>query len=243
MNRSLKILALIGVLLLALAAAPIFAQSDSGTPAQYPVNTVTVTGYGTVHGTPDVATVDVGVDVTKATVSDAFTQANTTIQKVIDAIKGLGIAADDIQTSNLSVYTSTTNNPETGKDEAAYTVSNTVHVVVRDISKVENVIDTAIGAGATNLYGLSFDIQDHSTLESQARQLAMQDAAKRAGEYASLANAKLGDVVVISEQQTGGAVPVYALRNSGSAGAGGAVVAPGQTEVDIQVSVTYQLVH
>jgi len=229
----------VGVAVLALMVVPTMAQSatpDTGSPQ----NTITVTGYGTVQGTPDIATVDVGVDVTKPTVTEGFTQANATVQKVITALTGLGIAASDIQTNNLSVYSTTISDPETGKNTPGYTVSNTVEVTVHDVSKVENVIDTAIGAGATSLYGLSFDIADRSKLETQARQLAMQDAQARAQEYAGLINAKLGDVQVIAENQTGGAVPV-AFRQAASVGGGGAVVAPGQTAVQIQVSVTYAI--
>src|SRR4051794_1472051 len=102
MNRSHKFLASIGVILtvLAVTVVPTLAQSDSGANAGYPENTITVIGSGTVHSTPDIATVDVGVDVTKPTVTEGFTEANSKVQDIITALTGMGIAPNDIQTSN-----------------------------------------------------------------------------------------------------------------------------------------------
>jgi uncharacterized protein YggE len=246
MFRTHKIVAVAAAALAAglLVVLPALAQTETPQPpsgAGYPVNTISVTGTGTVHAAPDMATVDVGVDVVKPTVTEAFTEANSTAQKILDALTALGISADDIQTNNLSVYSTTQPNAETGKDQPAYDVSNTVHVIVRDISKVQEVIDAAVKAGATSLNGLSFGISDTSKLESQARELAMQDAAARAAEYATLANGKLGDAIIISENRIGSIQPVmYAMRAPSAAGS--AVVSPGQTDVQIQVSVTYQIV-
>ncbi len=243
MSRTRTLLGVAAIMMLALGAfaLPTLAQTDTTANPQYPENTITVTGYGTVHADPDVAAVDVGVDVTRPTVSDAFAEANTTLQSIMDAVTALGIAPEDIQTSNLSVYTTSGFDPQSGSDTKGYTVSNTIHVVVRDVSQVEDVIDAAINAGATTLYGLSFDLQDRAALESQARELAMQDAQARAAEYASLIGAQLGDVVVVSEAQTGGFLPYASVSARAQGGGGGAVVTPGQTDVQIQVSVTYQI--
>lgn len=227
----------------AVIALPAFAQDEPEpvpvVPAAYPENTITVTGYGSVQGAPDIATVDVGVDVFKPTVSEAFTEANTTLQAIIDALSEIGVAAEDIQTTNLSVYSTTQFNSESGSDERGYNVTNTVHVIVRDVSQVEDVIDAAINAGASTLYGLSFNIQDRAALETQARELAMQDATARAQEYATIVGADLGDVIVVAETQLG--VSPLALYGRGGDVAQSAVVAPGQNEVQIQVNVTFRI--
>jgi uncharacterized protein YggE len=243
MNRIYKVATIAAAItaVFAALALPAFAQSDpEPVPVSYPENTITVTGYGSVQGAPDIATVDVGVDVFKPTVSEAFTEANTTLQAIIDALTEIGIAAEDIQTTNLSVYSTTQFNSENGSDERGYNVTNTVHVIVRDVSQVEDVIDAAINAGASTLYGLSFNIQDRAALETQARELAMQDATARAQEYATLVGADLGDVIVVAETQLGGVSPL-ALYGRGGDVASSAVVAPGQNEVQIQVNVTFRI--
>jgi uncharacterized protein YggE len=245
MFRSHKVLAL-GAAALALvmvAALPVLAQDDStaGSTAGYPENTITVTGTGTIRATPDMASVDVGVDVFKPSVGEGFSQANSTIQNIIAALEGIGIAAEDIQTSNLSVYSTSNLNPTTGNNETGYTVSNTIHVIVRDISKAEAVIDTAIGAGATQLYGLSFDFSDRATLERRARRLAMDDAYARARHYATLVSGKIGDAIVITETSYGAVQPTTFSARTGATPSA-AVIATGQNDVQIQVNVTYRLV-
>ena len=243
MNHIYKAFTLAAVVVTALVviALPTFAQDETIVPSPaYPDNTITVTGYGSVSGAPDIATVDVGVDVFNAAVSEAFTEANATVQAIIDALTAIGVAPEDIQTTNLSVFSTSRFNSESGSDEQGYNVTNTVNVIVRDVAQVEAVIDAAINAGATNLYGLNFSIEDRTGLETQAREQAMADAAARAGEYAALVNAELGEVTVVVESQLGGVSPL-ALYGRGGDVMNSAVVAPGQTEVQIQVNVTYRI--
>lgn len=246
MNRIHKLVTVAAAVttVIAVVALPAFAQTDPQpvpvVQPSYPENTITVTGYGSVQGAPDIATVDVGVDIFKPTVTEAFTEANATLQQIIVALTDIGIAAEDIQTTNLSVYSTSQYNSESGSDERGYNVTNTVHVIVRDVSQVEDVIDAAINAGASTLYGLNFDIQDRAALETQAREQAMQDANARAQEYATLVGAELGDVIVVAETQLGGVSPLSYYGRGGDV-AQSAVVAPGQNNVQIQVNVTFRI--
>jgi uncharacterized protein len=249
MNRSTKRSILVMMLLAALAlmSLPVMAQDPTpevtpGDGGGYPLNTITVIGIGNARGEPDLARVEVGVEVFNPSVSEAFAQANTTLRNIVAALTEIGIAEDDINTSNLSVYNSPRFNPQTGVEERGYTVSNTVRVTVRDVSQIEAVIDAAINAGATQLYGLSFDLEDRSALESEARTDAMQDAQARAEQYASLIGAQLGDIVVVAETNFGGPIPFFAYDQAAEGrGGGGAFVQPGQTEVQVQVQVTYRI--
>ncbi|HEX2622709.1 MAG TPA: SIMPL domain-containing protein [Phototrophicaceae bacterium] len=241
MKFSGKILAIAGVgalvAALAVMALPALAQTATGgSGASYPLNTITVVGSGVAYGAPDMATVEVGVNVVNASVTEAFTEANTKAKAIVDALVALGIAPEDIATTNLSVYTVT---DDTGLTVTGYNVSNSVRVTVRDVAKAGDVIDAAIQAGANTLNNLSFDIADHSALESQAREKALGDAKVRAEEYAKLIGATLGDVIVVTENTVGGAIPMAAYDMKAS---GGAFVTAGQTEVSIQTQVTYQIV-
>ena len=53
-----------------------------------------------------------------------------------------------------------------------------VNVVVRDIDNVGPVLDGAVAAGANTVYGVNFYLEDSPTATSQARALAVQDAAE-----------------------------------------------------------------
>lgn len=247
MNRSIKVFgSAAAVVVIAVLVIVGGARAQDATPepvTPYPVNTITVVGTGVARGEPDIATVELGVETFNTSVGEAFAQANTALENVVNTLTALGIAPEDIYTSNLSVYNSPRFNPETGTEERGYTVSNTVRVTVRDVAQIEAVIDAAISAGATQLYGLTFNVDDRTALETDARAAAFANAQVRAQEYAALIGAELGEVVVVAENVYGGAIPFAAdMAQSEGRGGGGAFVQPGQTEVQIQVQVTYRIV-
>ncbi len=239
-SRRLTAGALVLAILIALVV-PTLAQSDDlPDVGDYPLNTITVTGTGVVRGTPDLATMDIGVETFNVSVTEAFAATNSQVEAVYNALVELGIDPADISTAALNVYATTQYRPD-GTEDRGYAVNNTLRVIVRDINQVSAVIDSAVAAGANVLYGPNFDISNRAALESEARQKAMDDARIRAEAYATLSGATLGDVLVITEVQYGQVFPMYATDSAGRGG-GGSFVAPGQTDVQIQAQVTYRLV-
>jgi uncharacterized protein YggE len=74
-----------------------------------------------------------------------------------------------------------------------------LRVTVRDVEMVGAVLDAAVDAGANQVHGVTFTVEDESTWQGQAREKAMADARARANELASLADVGLGEVVSVSE--------------------------------------------
>ena len=68
------------------------------------INGIAVSGTGKVTGTPDTLTMSFGVSVRRDTVSEAVAVAAEKAQAVIDALESNGIAEEDIQTANYSIY-------------------------------------------------------------------------------------------------------------------------------------------
>lgn len=234
LSRNTAFRILIVVALTIVAVLPAAAQETPG-------NLISVTGVGSVSVAPDKVTIEVGVETFNSEVTQAFSQSNSTLRAVTEAIKVLGIADNDIVTSNLSVYSNSRYNPSDGAEERGYSVSNTLRITVRDISQIEAVIDAAINAGANQLYGLSFSVSDPKAVESEARQLAVADARARAEELAGLVGGEVGEVVRIAEFTSGGFYNVRESAAFGFGGDGGAFVSPGQQEVIIQVEVSFRL--
>lgn len=98
--------------------------------------TVTTTGTGTVSGTPDVMTLDVGVQNTALHVSTALNANNATSGAVQAALVRDGVAVADIQTAQLSLYPQQNGNTITG-----YQVSDTVTATLRNLAKAGTTID------------------------------------------------------------------------------------------------------
>jgi uncharacterized protein YggE len=229
------------IALVALAGVPAMAQDDSG--VDYPINTITVTGSGSAAGSPDIANMEIGVETADPDVSAAFNQTNATIQSVIDALVEIGVAREDIRTTGLNIYQDRPGGPDPMLSEASatYRVSNQVRVTIRDISLVSDAINAAVGAGANNIYGLQFGIDNQDALEADARADAISNARERAQQYADLIGAELGDVVVINENFGGGFGAFDVANFSTGFGGGGAPIEPGQLSVSVQVQVTFAI--
>jgi uncharacterized protein YggE len=162
--------------------------------------TITVVGDGTVNIKPDVARANIGVETVNASVEEASAANKTQTDAVLAALKEMGIKEEDIQTSGYSVYAERfgTEGP-LPDNEVQYRVSNTVTVIVRDLTTLGQVLDTAITAGANNIYGVEFLLDDPTVARSAARKIAVGNAQATAEELATLAGVKVGKLLSISE--------------------------------------------
>lgn len=85
-----------------------------------------------------------------------------------------------------------------------YVASNTVHVTVRDLARLGEVLSRAVEAGANSAWGISFEIDDDAPLVEKARAEAIDDARAQATDLAKLAGVTLGRVVSITDASGGG---------------------------------------
>lgn len=206
--------------------------------------TLSVNGTGTVYLTPDVAYIYIGVHTEDADIAEAVARNNSQAQRVVDALRKSSVAAKDIQTSNFSVWTSQQSDPATGQPSTTYVVDNTVYVTVRELSKLGELLDTAIGAGANNINSIQFDVSDKTTALTEARQKAVENANNLADELADLAGVTLGDIQTISYMDYQ-PMPYYGYGMGGGGGAAvsaeAAPINPGQIQLSVNVSVVYAI--
>jgi hypothetical protein len=205
-----------------------------------PVRTITVTGTGMVTLTPDIAYVYVGVHTQNASATSAMDQNNTQTQAVIAAIKALGVADADIQTTNFSVSPQPTYDNNGNQTGIIYVVDNTVYVTVRDLTKLGDLLDSSIQSGANNVYGISFDLADKTDALSQARLAAVQDARKQADELAGATNVQVGDVQSISYYDSTPTPVYYATRAADSLGSS-VPVQSGSMQITTTVTIVYAI--
>ncbi len=214
-------------------AAPIAAAPTA--PAE---RTMTVTGRGTVSAKPDLAQLSVGVETLAATVGEASQQNNTRMAALMAKLKELGIAEKDIQTSNFSINSERFTGKGEPSTDSQYRVTNMVQIKIRDLGKAGSILDAAIAAGANQVWGVGFTIEDRTALEGEARAKAMADAAQRAQTLAKLTGVQLGQIRLVDE---GGATePIYGGMALGK-GAAGTSVNPGEVQLSYQVQVTYAI--
>ena len=181
--------AAIGAGLTAAASTP--PTSEPASAAAAGEGTITVSASGAVRVDPDTAIVNLGVQANAATGAEAMEQVNTSSAALIDALIASGIAAEDIQTSGLSLWTTTDDTGEVN----GYQASVSVDVIVRDIEAVGPTIDTAQGAAGEGftIGGVSFSFADPESVLGQARIDAVELARSKAEQYAAAAGVTLGD--------------------------------------------------
>ena len=139
---------------------------------------VSVSATGPWSAVPDTAYITAGVLTEGDTARDALSRNNVATAKLIDGLKAAGIAAKDIQTSQLNVSPRYAQ-PKEGRPAtvSGYTVSNQVRITVRDVKRLGEVLDQAITLGANQMHGIAFEVSSAETLKDDARKAAMQNAA------------------------------------------------------------------
>jgi uncharacterized protein YggE len=230
------------ILFAAVAVFALVLSACAPAAASSVVRTVNVSGTGTAYLVPDIAYIYVGVHTEMSTASDAVSENSTQTTKMIKSLTDFGIDAKDIRTINFSIYPQDKYDPLTGTPtgQKVYTVDNTVYVTVRDISKLGDLLDTVVGAGANTVNSIQFDVADKEAALKQARADAVKDAAKQAQELADTAGVKLGEIQSLSFYD---AQPVFDGKGGGGAVAQAASVPvqPGQLTFTVTVNATYEL--
>lgn len=200
--------------------------------------TITVTGRGSVAVRPDVAEVQIGVRVDGRSAQAVLDEASEGASRLVAELESLGIAEDDIRTTDLSVFPRF--GPE-GTEVTGYEASNTVNVTIREIDRVGEVIDDAAGAAGDSLTigGITFSVSDPDAALADARTRAVEDAADRAAQLAEATGATVGEVISLSEGSTPTPGPLVVEE---AADAAGVAIEPGSQMISVQVTVVYGLV-
>lgn len=239
-------------LLLAASLVPVAASAQQvagPAPAMAPSNTLlTVNAEGRATRAPDVAVFTAGVASTGTTAGQALSANAAAMNRVIAALEKAGVASRDIQTSNLSlnpVYAEPRRLPNGSVEQGppritGYQVSNQVTVKQRNLDQFGRVIDTLVSAGANQVNGPSFQVDNSDAATDEARVDAIKKARARAELYARAAGLRIVRVLTISESGSY-APPVPMYRMAVAQAAEASPVAPGEVALNVNVAVQFEL--
>lgn len=216
--------------------------------SEKPENTISISAEGKVTAQPDMAVVNLGVFSQGSNAAALQDQNSQKANKVVEFIKSQGIKAEDIVTSQFSIYPqydySGGSNKLTG-----YQASQTVAVKIKgkdDLGgRVGKILDGATDNGANEITGVYFTIEAPDDLRQEARKKAIAQAKIKAQELADEAGIRLGKVVSISESAGGYPVPLY-YDKAVPEGRGGSVnsvpdIQTGTQEITESVTVTFEV--
>lgn len=213
-------------LLACLITLPLTAQVAQRT------SVVRASGEGIVSIRPDQVKVRVSVTTNAATATEAADLNATETNKVLAALRQALGANTDIRTLGYSL--GQRYNSELRRNDG-FTATNTIEVTLSDLTLAGRTIDTAVGAGATNIGGIQFGLKDSTSARSQALRLATMQAKSNAEAIASGLGKSLGTVYIAEE---GSSVSVTDIRTTLGAGASAPTpIEPGNVDVRAYVAI------
>jgi len=126
-------------------------------------NTLQVSGNGEIQTDPDRATLRLGVRTTEDTAEEARSQNADATQSVIDALTGLGLTEDQIETTRFTIDQERDFNRETRESRVVgYRATNILEVTTNDTSQAAEIIDTAVANGANDVQRATFTLRDET---------------------------------------------------------------------------------
>jgi len=207
--------------------------------------TLTVTGSGSTRIRPDLVSVTLGIQTRNDDVAQAVAQNNVLAGRIMEAARTIGVADADMRT----IYFSVSSQPKYDEfgsptGEVSFFVDNSLQVTLRDVTKLPDLLQGSINAGANSIYGVNFSVADTKPAEDEARLKAMADAQARAGELAGAAGVTLGTIQnLTTNAYSAFPQPYYPGYGLGGGGGSGQEVPtqPGSLEVTAQVTVVYNV--
>lgn len=217
------------------AQSPPVAASESGT-------LLSISSQAEAKRAPDIATLSAGV-VTQAADANAAMRTNATeMTKVVAAIRAAGIADKDIQTSGVNLnpqYRYAENQPPA---ITGYQASNTVNIIVRDITKTGKILDALVATGANQVNGPSFDVEDKEAAFDEARRAAVEKAKGRAAMYANTLGLRVRRIVSISEGSGYDPPrPMMSMAKMESSPAADTPISPGESTLSVNLAIVFEL--
>lgn len=202
------------------------------------VNAIHVSGTGSASAQANQATVILGVITEDPSASEAVEDNAVLMNAVIDAIKGLDIPEDKIETVTYSL---TTNYDWEIRQVIGYRVTNMVKVELDDPKIVGEVIDTAAQAGANNIQGISFGLSDDVVegLRNDAYVLALEDAREKADLIAGTLELQITGVLSVSESTYYPYQPYRAIAEAAYEVAAPTPILEGALSVSVTVQVSF----
>ena len=200
-----------------------------------------VHGEATVSVEPDQLQFDIGV-VTQASTAKEATDQNDTQSKALIRELRSAFPSASVKSINFSVNPNYHYPPEGPPTIAGYTSSNTVRLLLNDVSKLRDVIDIAVKSGAKSINRLTFSLKNENPVRAEAFAKAAEQAQAGAQALAAALKLKLGRLLSVEEGQP---VLVSPPRQISFENLGSTNVAPvtlGTIDVHADVNLTYEIV-
>lgn len=222
------------LILLTLVATSMNAQENKLVPQ------ISVSGEGKVKVAPDQVVINLGVQNTGKDAAEVKKLNDETVDKVVKYIKKFGIPTFDFQTTNVSLYKSY----DYEKKKHNFQASQSITITLKDIKKYDELMMGLVDTGINSINGVEFKSSKIEEHKVTARKQAVLDAKKKAEDFASALNQKVGKAIMITDNsQPAYQPPMYrnVMMKAEAMDAVPETLAIGEIEIITNVNVSFLL--
>ena len=222
------------IILLTLVATSMNAQENKIVPQ------ISVSGEGKVKVAPDQVVINLGVQNTGKDAAEVKKMNDETVDRVVKYIKKFGIPTSDFQTTNVSLYKSY----DYEKKKHNFQASQSITITLKDIKKYDELMMGLVDTGINNINGVEFKSSKLEEHKVTARKQAVLDAKKKAEDFASALNQKVGKAILITDNsQPMYQPPMYrnVMMKAEAMDSSQETLAIGEIEILTNINVTFML--
>ncbi len=205
--------------------------------------TITVVGTGMTNMPPDRAFLEIGVRATATSAQEATRQGAEAMHAVIAILKARGIADRHIQTGYFSITPEYEHRNEGGPRRVGHSATNSVHVVITDLSAVSSMLDAVVDAGGDLIVvnGIRLNVSDPQAAQDEAMRAALREARRQGELIAQEMGVTLGAPLAIQPQ--GGRMPMPGPRMAALARqpAYSSPIEAGEMEITVTLEVIFAI--
>lgn len=229
------------------AALLVFSVAGTNLAAAAEPNTIAVSGMAEQEVAPDMAYIDVGINVRADDAETARTQETQIASQIRRALLGLAITDNDLQNTSYYLYQEYKVDRNGVRTADKYVLDSSIKVTVKDLDKLSQVIDNVVEAGATNISNITYALSTQNIIQRQLLATAVENARDKAAVVANAGSRTLGNMLSADINSfDGGTIVAYGankLRSTTNLAEDGVAtkLSPGKIKLNARVQVVFSL--
>lgn len=229
------------------AALLVFSVAGTNLAAAAEPNTIAVSGMAEQEVAPDMAYIDVGINVRADDAETARTQEAQIASQIRRTLLGLAITDNDLQNTSYYLYQEYKVDRNGVRTADKYVLDSSIKVTVKDLDKLSQVIDNVVEAGATNISNITYALSTQNIIQRQLLATAVENARDKAAVVANAGSRTLGNMLSADINSfDGGTIVAYGankLRSTTNLAEDGVAtkLSPGKIKLNARVQVVFSL--
>lgn len=229
------------------AALLVFSVAGTNLAAAAEPNAIAVSGMAEQEVAPDMAYIDVGINVRADDAETARSQEAQIASQIRRALLGLAITDNDLQNTSYYLYQEYKVDRNGVRTADKYVLDSSIKVTVKDLDKLSQVIDNVVEAGATNISNITYALSTQNIIQRQLLATAVENARDKAAVVANAGSRTLGNMLSADINSfDGGTIVAYGankLRSTTNLAEDGVAtkLSPGKIKLNARVQVVFSL--